>query len=304
MRRPLLTALTLALIPLLAGCLAHQVDRLDPGGGHPLLTVGDADVHYELTGPDGAPAVVLVHGFGSSTTVWTMLAADLSEDHRVLALDLKGFGWSSRYEGDYGRVAQADLVLTVMEAVGLPHADVVAHSMGTAVALTMADRAPDRVDRLVLMGPWLFEDQVPWALRDARRPGIGEMIFGLWFTEHLDQRFRYSFADPDRFVTEGMIDRAREVLARPGSRAAALATIRGLDLPALEERLPTLDHPVLVIQGEDDRVALPPFARRLVNRLPFAELEVLPDCGHFPMLELPDRARVLVRRWLGSKVTP
>lgn len=289
---------------LLSGCLAHQQERLDPGPGATVLPLADAEVHYELSGPEGAPAVVLVHGFGSSTTVWGLLAADLAEDHRVLAVDLKGFGWSSRYEGDYSRVAQAELVLTTMEAVGLKHADLVAHSMGSAVALTMADLAPNRVDRVVLMGPWLFEDQVPWALRDARRPGLGELIFGLWFTEHLDQRFRYSFADPDRFVTEGMIERARDVLARPGSRAAALATIRGLDLPALEDVLPGLPHPVLIVQGEDDAVAWPSFARRLATRLPRAELELVPGCGHFPMIESPDRTAVLVRRWLGSGVSP
>jgi pimeloyl-ACP methyl ester carboxylesterase len=300
--RPSLTLPLTAL--LLSGCLAHQRAPLDPGPGATVLHIGDSDVHYELTGPEGAPAVVLVHGFGSSTKVWGPLAADLSTDHRVLAVDLLGFGGSSRYEGDYRRTRQADVVLTAMEAVGLRHADVVAHSMGSAVALTMASRAPDRVDRIVLMGPWLFEDQVPWALRDARQPGIGELIFGLWFTEHLDQRFRYSFYDADRFVTEGVIDRARDVLRRPGSRAAALATIRGLDLPALEAELGAIRNPVLVVQGEDDRVALPPFARRLANRLPRAELTVLPECGHFAMLELPERARVLVRRWIGAEVSP
>jgi pimeloyl-ACP methyl ester carboxylesterase len=101
-----------------------------------------------------------------------------------------------------------------------------------------------------------------------------------------------------------VIDRARDVLRRPGSRAAALATIRGLDLPALEAELGAIRNPVLVVQGEDDRVALPPFARRLANRLPRAELTVLPECGHFAMLELPERARVLVRRWIGAEVSP
>ncbi len=187
-----------------------------------------------------------------------------------------------------------------MDAVGLAHADVVAHSMGSAVALTMADRAPDRVDRLVLMGPWLFPDQVPWSLRDAMQPGVGELIFGLWFTEHLDQRFRFSFFDPDEHVTEGVIDRARDVLRRPGSKAAALATIRGLDLPELEQRLPGVFQRVLIVQGEQDRIALLPFAERLHTTLPHARLEVVPQVGHFAMLEAPGRTNDLVREWIGA----
>jgi pimeloyl-ACP methyl ester carboxylesterase len=288
------------LMLLLTGCLAHQQVPLDPGPDATVLQWAGADVHYKLSGPSDAPAVVLVHGFGSSTRVWAQLIVELERDHRVLAVDLLGFGWSSRYEGDYGRQGQADLVLAVMDAVGIARADVVAHSMGSAVALTMADRAPNHVGRMVLMGPWLFADQVPWSLRDAVQPGIGELIFGLWFTEHLDQRFRYSFYDPDRFVTEDVIDRSRDVLRRPGSRAAALATIRGLDLPSLEPVLPGLPHSVLIVQGQDDHVARPMFAERLSQTLAHAEIERLPECGHFPMLEVPQRTRALVRSWIGA----
>lgn len=295
MSRLTLTALTL----LLTGCLSWQEAPLEHAGAAQ-VRVDEADVHYELTGPEDAPPVVLVHGFGSSTRVWGLLAADLARDHRVLALDLKGFGQSSRYAGRYDRRAHAEVVLAVMDEAGIRRADLVAHSMGSAVSLTVADLAPSRVGRLVLVGPWLFEDQVPWALRDARQPGLGELIFGLWFTEHLDHRFAWSFADPEAFVTEDVIDRAREVLNQRGSRAAALATIRGLDLPDLEGRLAEVPHATLIVQGASDRVAQPAFAQRLSVTLPHAEVELVPDAGHFPMLEAPARLHALVRRWFGS----
>ncbi len=292
----------LLLTVLLCGCLSWQQGPLDVATDARVARYGDADVHYVLSGPETAPAVVLVHGFGSSTDVWAGLIAELEEDHRVLAVDLKGFGWTSRYEGDYSREAQAQLLRSAMDGAGIEHADLVAHSMGCAVTLTLAAAAPDRVDRVVLIGPWLLEDQVPWALRDSRQPGVGELIFGTWFEEHLDWRFRLAFSDPDRHVTEGMIDRARLVLRRPGSKAAALATIRGLDLPGLEVQLPDLPHRVLLVQGEDDAVARPEFARRLSVTLPAAELVLLPNVGHFPMLEAPDRLAALVRRWFGREV--
>jgi len=281
----------------LAGCLSWQQVPLVPDAGQTITPLADAEVHTLLRGPEGAPAVVLVHGFASSTNVWMGLIADLETDHRVLALDLKGFGWTSRYEGDYSRRAQADLVLAAMDAAGIQHADLVAHSMGSAITLTLAAENAERVDRVVLVGPWTQEAQVPWAMRDARRPGIGEWIFGTWYEEHLAWRIRKAFADPETYVDEAMLDRGRQGMRRPGSRAAALATIRGLDLPALEASFPSITQPVLIVQGAQDSVARPEFSASLATRLPAAEYVALEDVGHFPMIEASAKLGVLVRGW-------
>jgi pimeloyl-ACP methyl ester carboxylesterase len=287
---------------LLGGCLSWQQKPLIADEGARIVRLGDAEVHYVLAGPADAPPVVLVHGFGSSTDVWRGLIPALEADHRVLAVDLKGFGWTSRYDGDYSRQAQAELVLAAMDEVGVARADVVAHSMGSAVTLTMAAAQPDRVRRIVLVGPWLLEDQVPWGLRDARQPGVGELIFGAWFEEHLDWRVELAFAHPEEHVTQPMIDRARLALRRPGSKAAALATIRGLDLPGLEAQLPGIAQPTLIVQGAADRVARPEFAARLRSTLPSASIEELSDVGHFPMYEAPGALAHLVRGWLDGDV--
>jgi pimeloyl-ACP methyl ester carboxylesterase len=243
----------------------------------------------------------MIHGFGSSLDVWEPVAPALASEYRVLRLDLAGFGRSSRWEGDYSREAHAARALAAMDAAGIDRATLVAHSMGAAVALTMALDAPERVDALVLIAPWLFEDQVPWGLRDARAAGVGELLFGIWFEEHLDLRFAWSFRDSEAVVSEEMLRRARAALRERGSRAAALATVRGLELPALEERLGGVQQPALVLQGDDDLVARPYFARRLASTLSDARLVPLADCGHFPMIEKAPRVAGLMREFVESR---
>lgn len=285
----------------LGGCLRYQAAPMDyevDDGVRSIVIVDGNDVHVAVDGPEGAPAVVLVHGFASSLAVWDGLVSELARDHRVVRLDLPGFGRSSRYPGNYTRSALADTVVAVLDAVGVAQADWVGHSMGTAIVLTAAAEYPERVRRTALISPWLFEDQVPWSLRDARRAGVGEMIFGLWFTEHLDWRFRIAFADPDRWVTDEMVTRARAQLDRPGSRAAALSVVRGLDLLALEERLPAITAPTLVVHCDGDVVARTEFAERLAGTLPAGLLEPAVGCGHFPMIERAEWFAERMQWWL------
>ncbi|MCP4871762.1 MAG: alpha/beta fold hydrolase [Proteobacteria bacterium] len=294
-------ALTVVITLAVSGCLRYQAAPMDyeaDAGVRSIVTVDGTDVHVAVDGPADAPAVVLVHGFASSLAVWDGVVDDLADDHRVVRLDLPGFGRSSRYPGNYTRSALADTVIAVMDAVGVERADFVGHSMGTAIVLTAASEYPDRVRRAALVSPWLYEDQVPWSLRDARRAGVGEMIFGLWFTEHLDWRFRLAFADPDRWVTEEMVVRARAQLNRPGSRAAALSVVRGLDLPALEERLSEIEAPTLVLQCDGDVVARTEYAERLAGTLPAGLLEPVAGCGHFPMIERAEWFAERMQWWL------
>ena len=288
--------LPLLAIVVLGGCSLRWAP-VDSGAADPeSVPVGQGWVRAQLEGPMDGPAVVLIHGFGSHLGVWQSVLPAL-DGYRVLRLDLLGFGDSSRRPGDYTPEAQADAVLAAMDAAGIGDAAVVAHSMGATIALTLADRDPDRVSRLVLLAPWVYAEQIPWAYRDAARPGIGELVVGLWHAEHLAWRFEYAFHD-DAFITHDMVRGAREMLRKPGTRAAALATIRGLDLAGRQDGYAGVSQPVLVVNGREDRVSTLPFAERLTAQLPVARLEVLPWCGHLPMIEAPEQTRRLIRFWL------
>lgn len=289
----------LALLTMSGCALRYQSTSLDyTGEPCEVVRIGDADIRYEVRGPVDGEAVVLIHGFGGTLAAWNALIPVLEDHYRVLRLDLKGFGRSSKYPGEYGLDDQVAVILALMDREGIGRAHVVAHSFGSAVALALAEAAPQRVGRMVLTSAWVYEEQVPWALRSARTGGMGELIFGLWYAENLDWRFGLSFHDPERWVTEEVMERSQAMLALPGAKATALAAIRGLDLSVRQERYDRIGAPSLLIYGQQDQVARPEFGGRLLAHLPSAHLELLPRCGHFPMLEVSAAYNALVRSWL------
>ncbi len=274
---------TLVAALVLAGCPSFHATRLP--GTPPDATFVDVDgvsVHYREQGQ--GPAVVLIHGYGASLESWAGVAPVLAADHRVIAVDLKGFGWTSRPEGDYSAAAQAQLVWHVLDKLGVADVAIVGHSWGSSVALAMAVAHPERTRRVALYDAYVYDEQVPSFFRWAQLGGLGEVLFGLFYRERIEDRAPLAYRD-ERYVTQARIDRVEDDLARPGTVAAALAVARGHHFAELHRALVGFDRPVLLLWGADDQVTPVSFAHRLVNELRDAELKVYPNCGHIPMVE-------------------
>jgi uncharacterized protein (TIGR04551 family) len=267
----------------LAGCPRFHGAPL-PGApaGATFVDVDGVHIHYRSIG-DG-PAIVLLHGFGASLDSWSGVADVLAKHHRVVAVDLKGFGWTSRPDGDYSPAAQAALVWHVLDKLGVDDVAVVGHSWGSSVALAMTLAQPARVRRVALYDAYVFDEEVPSFFRWAGIGGLGEVLFGLYYDQRIDERMPLSLHD-DRYVTQWAVDHIEEELARPGTTAAALATARGNHFAAIDEKLPTIAQPVLLLWGADDQVTPLRFGERLLRELPRAELKIYPGCGHLPMIE-------------------
>ena len=278
---------------LVAGCMSFHSG---PMAGEPkAATFADVDgVRIRYSDAGEGPAVVFVHGFASSLDVWNSVMSEVTKTHRVLALDLKGFGWSDRPEGDYSPAAQAELVLKLMSARGIDQAAIVAHSWGASVALAIALRAPQRVTRLALYDAWVYEEQLPPAFYWARADGVGEAIFGIFYNQRVEDKIALAFYD-EKFATQKLIDATERALERPGSTAAALAAVRGQRFSEMQEHYKQIQKPTLLLWGREDLVAPLPYGERLSNELPHAKLVVYPRCGHFPMVEAkaPSNAELL-----------
>lgn len=276
---------------MLSGCHAFHAPPLrydaDKPEGVRFVEVGDVSLRVREAGPMNAPAVVLLHGFGSSLDTWHNVVPKLAASHRVVAIDLKGFGRSSRPAGDYSPAAQAALVLGVMDAAGISRAAVVGHSWGGSIALTLARVAPDRVTRVAIYGGFLFEEQIPPYLRWGQVEGLGDLVFAMSFRERPDERLARAFYDPDR-LEERYVERVIADLERPGTIAASLAAVRGMDFEGLVATLPEIAQPALLLWGREDRVSPPVYGERLASLLPRARLVVYPRCGHFPHVEALD----------------
>ncbi len=279
----------LAIALCLGGCLEFHSGAMP---GEPktasFATITGVRVRYVDVG-SGSP-VVLLHGFASSLETWDPVIPELvRHGHRVLALDLKGFGWSDRPEGDYSPLAEARLVFALMDARHIGRAALVGHSWGAGIALAAALDAPARITKLALYDAWAYEEQLPALFLWARASGVGEAIFGAFYDQRVDEKLEAAFYDP-RFLTEELVEAVERAFDRPGTLAAALAAVRGQRYAEVEGRYATIDIPAILLWGREDVVSTLAVAERLSHDLPRSRLVIYPRCGHFPMIEAAARS--------------
>lgn len=282
-----------------SGCLSFHKGAM-PGEPRDATYVEVEGARVRYTDQGEGPAVVLLHGFASSLETWATVAPVLEKKRRVVTLDLKGFGWTDRPEGDYSPAAQARLVFALLDARGVGEASVVAHSWGSSVALQMALDQPARVQKIALYDAWVYEEQLPTFFLWARADGLGEALFGAFYRERPDEKIAHAFFNP-RFVTQALVDDVERALDRPGTTAAALAAVRGQRFKDVQGRYRSIGQPTLLLWGREDEVTTLPFGERLAHDLPGARLVVYPRCGHFPMLEAAAASTAELTAFLGAQ---
>lgn len=276
-------ALLALLVACASGCLAHHAGAMpgEPADGT-FVTVEGVRVRYLDVGE--GPVVVLLHGFASSIENWLAVIPALKGKYRVLAVDLKGFGWTDRPVGDYSPAAQAALVRAVMKERGVDRAAIVAHSWGSSVALAFALAFPEATERLALYDAWVYESQLPSMFQLARAKGLGEFLFAAFYSERGEERLANAFYDPE-IIPEKLVEDVERAMERPGTRAAALEAVRGMRFSEVEGRYASIKAPTLLLWGREDIVTPLSVGERLSRELPNARLVVYPRCGHFPMIE-------------------
>jgi len=296
------TSFWLAVVFGITGCLSFSPTT--PAGAPKdatFLKVSDTTVRYVDVGQ--GPAVVLLHGFASSMDNWNSVIPELQTNHRVIALDLKGFGYTSRPEGDYSPQAQAEMVLALLDERGVDTFSIVGHSWGSSVALQVALMAPERVDRIALYDAWVYAEQLPTFFWWSRASGVGETLFALFYNERPDEKMSSAFYDPST-IDQKFVDSVEESLSRPGTRAAALEAVRGQRFEEWQEDYKKIEQPTLLIWGREDAVTQLKYGERLERDLPNAELVVYPRCGHFPMKEAKEASTKRLLDFLTPTIRP
>ncbi len=266
-----------------AGCARFHAASL-PGAPADATFVDVDGVHVRYREQGQGPAVVMIHGFGGSLEHFAGVAPVVAAKHRVISVDLKGFGWTSRPEGDYSPAAQAQLVWAVLDKLGVQDVAIVGHSWGASVALSMAVAHPERTRRVALYSGYIYDDQVPSFFRWAQLGGIGEVLFSLFYKERIEDRAPLAYYD-ERWVTQARVERVEADLDREGTTAAALAAVRGHNFDKLHDALIGFAKPVLLLWGKQDLVTPVSYGHRLAAELANADLRVYERCGHIPMVE-------------------
>jgi pimeloyl-ACP methyl ester carboxylesterase len=256
-------------------------------------------------GREGAPALVLIHGFLESHRTWDDLVDDLAERFHVIAPDLPGFGESekpnpARYA--YGIEAHAEAIADLIAAFGVGRASVVGHAMGGAIAMTLAATHPELVQRLVLEDALAYPVPPSFRARVALYPIVGGVIFKqLWGRALFRSYFREELTRPGADVPLERIDWHYDCFNSPSSRESAYAVMRAvLDTRPVVARISRITAPTLVIWGRDDRLYPVANAGRLARELPDAKLEIM-DTGHSPHQEKPRELLALLTEFLEGK---
>jgi pimeloyl-ACP methyl ester carboxylesterase len=316
--RSALPAFTVMLTVLVVGCApgfrytdAPPLAFQDIDYGFPVEhALGSPTLAYidQGTGPE---TLLLVHGLAANAGFWRYNIAELAQQYRVIAVDLPGFGKSSKRAWyPYTMSFYAASLARLVEELGVGPVTVVGHSMGGQVAMTMALRHPESVSRLVLAAPagvegfrpgegaWLASTLTIQGIRTVPEDGI---------RRNLSLNF-YTWDDEWEWMVE---ERARMARA-PDFDEFAHAVVRSVSGMLDEPTTPFLErvtHPAVIIYGRYDHLIPNPYLhpgwaadvfREGARRMPAASLVELPGTGHMLMIESPDRFNAAVLEWLAT----
>lgn len=258
------------------------------------IEVNGLQVHYKKEG-QGRPALILLHGFLSSEFSWREVRSPLADGRTVVAFDRPAFGLTERpleWDGEnpYSPPAQVNLLVGLMDTLGLERAILVGNSAGGTIATLTTLEHPERVQALILVDPAIYTGggAPSWIRPLFRLPQASRL--GPLFVRSV-QRLGNSFAgmawhDPSLITLEIQEGYRRPLQVENWDRALWEMTAASQSAN-LANRLGELDLPILVITGDDDRIVPTEDSIRLASELPDAELVVIPQCGHVPHEECP-----------------
>lgn len=257
----------------------------------PLQNIRDIEIHYELHGNRG-PVILLIHGLGSSLRDWEFQIADLATHYRVLAIDLRGHGRTSR-KGPITIAGFAADLRELLAALEIRSAHVIGISLGASVAFQLAVDYPDVVGGLVIIngspvGPSTENPahvtELEWRIRAVREQGM-RAIGRLLAERHLPAREH----EPLRTV---FVERWAE-----NDPELYLASVAAITDWSVRDRLASLRSPCLVISGDRD-VTPVSFKEEYLRELPRGELVVIADSGHMTTHDQPQALNSAILRYL------
>jgi pimeloyl-ACP methyl ester carboxylesterase len=258
---------------------------------------GDVRLAYEVRG-DGPP-LLLVMGLGYDRFGWGPLPDLLAADFSVVVFDNRGVGDSDVPQGPYSVSQMAEDAVAVLDAAGIGRAHVLGVSLGGFIAQELVLTHPERVDRLVLAST------APGGPRMVPMPAKGVEAFGLFPTLEREAGLRlmvenslgeHAVREQPELVEEVYRYRLERgpTLAGWQAQAAAGATFDAYD------RVSAIESPTLVLQGTGDNVVDPGNAQLLVELIPNARLELVPERGHLMVWQEAERVAPIVKEFLQS----
>jgi pimeloyl-ACP methyl ester carboxylesterase len=265
------------------------------------VKVGSVNTRYWQAGSSGN-TVILLHGGGGYIELWKHNIFELAKHHRVYAFDMVGAGRSDKPHADYTFDFMAQFTRDFMKVLDISKASLIGTSAGGGVALTVALKFSEFVDRLVLVGSAGLGKEINFLLRITTLPGLGR-LFSSPSKSGVAMLCKQAVYDPN-LITDEIVEEFYQMAKLPGSSEATLNVgcsnfnIRGQFHQSITEKLGTIAAPTLIVWGRQDPMVPVTHAQSAVKIIPNARLEIIEECGHWSSIEHPQRFNQLVLEFL------
>jgi pimeloyl-ACP methyl ester carboxylesterase len=265
----------------------------------PELTINGCTTEYWETG-QGDP-LLFIMGTGMSGQAWKFQVEHFAEQYRCITYDMRGVGVADCTDSQYTPALLAEDALALLDERGIESAHVVGFSLGSCTAQEMLLRYPDRVRSAVLLSTWgrtadehhvrrHYESRVN-ALRHASMDVFRRFAFWMWSPTLLDEEHQ-RILELEKILAS--FTGSKDVSGFIGHFEADLAH-------DAVDRLGAVKAPVLVLHGDEDRITLPRYNRRVAAAIPGAELVEVPRAGHLAFLEQPAGINAAISAFLARQ---
>ena len=267
------------------------LERFSAGFRRNSIQLGDHQIAYS-EGGKGEP-VVLIHGFSASSDNWNRMAGRLTKKYRVIAPDMPGWGQSTRIDAaSYAYPEQIARLHEFLGALGLRRFHLIGHSMGGFISSAYTARYPEEVTTLTLIAPHGVTEPQPGEL--ALSVAAGDNWLVARNVPEFERLLNKVFAKRP-YMPKSVLKLFAAYAIRGSAKSARIFADMQSNDPPLEERLPLIQAPTLIIWGDQDRVLNVSGAEVFRQGIKNSELLVQPGIGHMPLIE---SARECANAWL------
>ncbi len=257
--------------------------------------------HYIEKG-EGEP-VILIHGFFYDSYMWNKNMDALAERFKVYALDLWGWGYSTREPMDYGYPLYADQLLKFMDALNIQKASLVGQSMGGGTCILFALQHRDRVNKVILVDPAGMPNPLPLMGKITNLPKVGEFLIGLKSNFYRKMGLGTNFIYDKGFITDSYFENVTRFHKIKGTTEVLLKILRKQFFNKLLDeihRLGEMDVPILIVWGRHDKTIPLERGQEMHNILRGSRLEIFERAAHCPHDEQSQKFNQLAVDFLSS----